>query len=157
MNQELVLRRKSSQFSRCPDDRLAVGTSKGALLFDGIADLNPLELRGTSDLVLSLAWSDDGRYLAGGTDSGQVVIWDTHKPATDPKVIQAHTGYVRALAFRQDGQSVLSGGDDGLMKGWHLDTEKLAKLVCSVVWRDLSKEEWDTHVGDAIVARPSCP
>jgi WD40 repeat protein len=42
----------------------------------------------TSDIIFSLAYSMDGRYLASGHRSGRVSIWDSAKPQSPPTIIE---------------------------------------------------------------------
>jgi hypothetical protein len=39
---------------------------------------------------------------------------------------------------------------------WIVDTGKLADLVCNVVQRDLSNQEWIDYIGPTVSYEPSC-
>src|SRR5262249_27362707 len=83
-----------------------------------------------SDRVVSVAFSPDGRPLLtgvgddrthltgfGSTDgrSGEARLWDadTGRPLGPPL---AHQGFVMAVAFSPDGQTILTGGDDKMAR-----------------------------------------
>jgi WD40 repeat protein len=62
--------------------------------------------------VVHVAFSADGRWLATGTESGQVRVWNVAEglPVTPPLLHDAHISKVLFLA---DGRSVLTASWDG--------------------------------------------
>jgi WD40 repeat protein len=64
----------------------------------------------------SLAFAPDGDTIACG-QSGTVALW---RPGTrgEPQSWAAHAGDVLGVAFTSDGQTLLTGGADGLVKLW---------------------------------------
>jgi WD40 repeat protein len=65
------------------------------------------------------AFSNDGRYLAAGTNDGTLVVrrLDTNRVA----FLAAHTHWVLALSFSPDGKELATAGMDGEIKRWRLD------------------------------------
>ena len=64
----------------------------------------------------SLAWHVDGHHLAVGLTWGQILLWDT---ATSNKlVLEGHRGAVNQLAFRPQGDVLLSASWDGRTRCW---------------------------------------
>ncbi|OSX75027.1 hypothetical protein BU14_0258s0032 [Porphyra umbilicalis] len=64
---------------------------------------------GADDYVTSLSWIADGNYLAVGTNSKEVQIWDTDKLAR-LRTMRSHAGRVGALAW--NGPVLSSGSRD---------------------------------------------
>ena len=64
-----------------------------------------------------------GSCAAGICSSGELILWDT-KTASVLAQIQAHEGWPLAIAFSPDGQSALSGSDEGLIH-WTIDGDAL--------------------------------
>lgn len=94
-----------------------------------------------SDPVRCLAWSADGKHISAGADDGTILIWDAETAelcADDPSITmdavtdfrlvpqphssQGHMGPVRGLAFTIDGKHLVSGGDDGILRLWRVDS-----------------------------------
>lgn len=74
-------------------------------------------LNDLSDWGYALAFSSDRERLAIGLE-GQVALWNPldYRPAT---IWPAHAGAVLGVAFTPDGQTLLTGGSDGLVKFWN--------------------------------------
>ena len=74
--------------------------------------------------ITTLSWSTNGRWLAAGSDSGQVRLWEFGsgaRGADSPSpsgvedhgwFFEAHAGAVRALVFSPDGRKLVSSGSD---------------------------------------------
>ncbi len=63
----------------------------------------------------ALTFSPDGRYLAGGTVKGLLVVWEvsTGKPLYR---IQQHAGRINTVKFSDDGRRLLTSGRDSQFK-----------------------------------------
>ena len=70
--------------------------------------------------VNSIAFSPDGKTLAGGCDDHAVRLWDvaTRRATTLP----GHTGAVKAVAFSPDGKTLATGSDDSTVRLWNVAT-----------------------------------
>src|SRR5207237_3241817 len=71
------------------------------------------------DAILSVAVSPDGRYVAAGSNSGQVRVW-REEGWVAHLTIQGHTDRVGAIAFSPDGQTLATAGWDGTVRLWDL-------------------------------------
>ncbi|XP_065844042.1 DDB1- and CUL4-associated factor 13-like [Oscarella lobularis] len=60
--------------------------------------------------------------LASGSCDGQICIWSLSKRQCEHQ-INAHRGFVRGLCFNHTGSSLLSIGDDQIIKLWPMDAD----------------------------------
>jgi WD40 repeat protein len=78
-------------------------------------------------IVVSVAFSPDGRYLASGSgdefylSAGELKVWDALRGQC-VLTRKEQTRGVPALVFSLDGKRLATGGGDGLIKIWDLDT-----------------------------------
>ena len=113
-----------------PDGRTAItaGGTKGIKLWrlDGLpgrpADPPPgppVERAGHDAPVVTAAGSLDGNQVATVDETGRILLWS---PLLDEPLgtVGIHGGGVAALAFRADGQRLLSAGRDGTLRAWTL-------------------------------------
>ena len=96
--------------------------------------------------IMSVAWSPDGRTLAGGTwkkerggTAGEVVLWDL-AAGKELATLERHTGGVTAVAFSPEGATleIGSGEESGpitakfaAVRVWPGSTG-LSKVTCNV-------------------------
>jgi WD40 repeat protein len=81
--------------------------------------------------VYSPAFSPDGRLVAVGTTSGDIVLADTHTGLVQRRW-QAAPGAVKYLTFTPDGRFILSGAVDGKASLWSVDTPATANAVIDI-------------------------
>jgi WD40 repeat protein len=77
-------------------------------------------LQQTGNAVRSLAFSDDGHWLAAAGDNGTLLVYDLSTPGHPVYQLQGHTGIVRAIAFQPRTGRLASAGDDLLIRLWDL-------------------------------------
>jgi WD40 repeat protein len=83
-------------------------------------------LNGHTNVVNSLAFSRDGRYIASGSSDGTVRVWDVDARKSVFS-LSGHQDAVEAVAFSPDGQRLVSGSRDKTLRLWELSSGKLLK------------------------------
>ncbi|HEX6508024.1 MAG TPA: AAA family ATPase [Chloroflexota bacterium] len=79
--------------------------------------LSECALADAFDFCASVSFSPDGRYLAAGTFSGEVCVWQI-ADWTRIVSMQGHKGTVYGIEWAGDGHLLASGGTDGTVKLW---------------------------------------
>src|SRR5262249_32979922 len=76
--------------------------------------------------VLRVAFNHDGQGLMVGSDAGPFLqLYDLGLPGTPViRPFNGHTSWVNQVALSADGQRALSGGNDGTMRLWDVETGK---------------------------------
>jgi len=77
--------------------------------------------KGHSDLVLSVAFSSDGKYILSGSDDKTLKLWDI-ETGREIRTFKGHLNYVRAVAFDPDGKYAISGSFDDTVRLWNVST-----------------------------------
>jgi eukaryotic-like serine/threonine-protein kinase len=78
-----------------------------------------LVLRGPASDVYCVAFSPDGKTLAGSSRDGTITLWDAASGLAQ-KVLRGHGGEVNTIAFSPDGKTLASASDDTSVKLWEL-------------------------------------
>ncbi len=103
-----------------PDGRrLALGCSKGVLIYDARRWTLEAQLDGLESVILSVAWSPDGAFIAGGAFDGKILLWRAASGVRE-RVLAGHGAHVSGLEWSRDGTRLLSGSLDGTARLWEL-------------------------------------
>jgi WD40 repeat protein len=83
----------------------------------------------TDGAQTSLAYSPDGRLLAGtGEDSTQIDIWDTQTLSPTAR-LTGHTGFVHSVAFSSNGLLIASASSDRTVRVWEVAAAKCVAIL----------------------------
>ena len=80
------------------------------------------------DGIVSVALSPNGQYVAGGTNNGEIRLWQ----ATDGQLLLAFKGHIKltwSLAFNPASTHLVSGGYDGLVKVWEVSSGQCVSIL----------------------------
>ncbi|MGL1889164.1 MAG: High-affnity carbon uptake protein Hat/HatR [Reichenbachiella sp.] len=116
-------------------DLVFLKDSKGLISASGdkvirISDFtNNVEFARVSSRVKSLAISPDGRYLAGGSESGSVYLWDMENNNEQTSLYVQQGAAVSAVAFSTDGTQIAFGDEEGDIVLWDLEDNRVIKKL----------------------------
>jgi WD40 repeat protein len=138
------------------DDAVIVGAEGTRLLTYAIDDFAVMgSLPNTAAGTRSLQASADGiTLLATGTD-GSASLFDLASRLRVGDAIPSAGGGGFAASLRPDGRELAVVLADGIQL-WDLDPEAQAEAACRVAGRDLTREEWDEHLGAIAPYRSTC-
>ncbi len=81
----------------------------------------------SADKTVALSGSCAQMNATGGCQAGELFVWDL-VTLKEKNHLTAHSGYVSAVAISQDGQMLVSGGEDGIIILWNADGQQIAEL-----------------------------
>lgn len=99
------------------EDSLAYAVGRRVRLLS-LLNRSFLYYEGHRDLVTSIAWSPDGRYLASASLDGTVQVWEAASARPCFPSLQ-HQCPVRVVAWSPDGARLASAGADGSLRIWN--------------------------------------
>jgi WD40 repeat protein/tRNA A-37 threonylcarbamoyl transferase component Bud32 len=101
--------------------RLAIRNPDGAVhIHDARSGKELATIGKPSDGLLACSFSPDGDFLATGTRSGRILIWDVS--GVPNSAWTGHEGVVVALDWSPDGSRVVSSAIDGTARLWNVHT-----------------------------------
>lgn len=80
--------------------------------------------------LVSLAFSPDSRRILGGSNNGNIYLWDIENGI--PVTFRAHEDTVFAIAFSPDGTKIASGSEDFTVRIWKIDSQEYESVSCGV-------------------------
>ena len=87
----------------------------GVQVFDVAGDSAPLRL-GQNTRISAAAFSADSRWLAAGTASGQLLLWNLSEVTRPPTIVSAHRAAITSVLFAEG--LLASSSLDGEVKVW---------------------------------------
>jgi len=105
-------------------------------------------LRGHEGSVNDIAFSTDGRWLVSGSDDKSMRIWFMENLDANPIVLTGHKGKVLSVEISPDmsNPKIISSDTANSIYVWEPETRKLADMICKIVWRNLSIDEWQHDI-----------
>jgi WD40 repeat protein len=111
-----------------------------------------VSLEGHRSWVRGLAFHAADQKLISGDYAGRVLIWPLDAPMPRPeRTLDAHRGWVRAVAVSPDGRLIATCGNDNLVKLWSYPTCELVRELPGHNWHvyNIAFHPSGTHLASA--------
>ena len=89
----------------------------------------------------SVAFSPDGKILAGSTGDGSMWLWTLADPAHPALLGQPLTGpasIIGSIMFSPDGQILAADTGDGTAQMWNLNVDDAVQRICATTSNTLT-------------------
>jgi WD40 repeat protein len=125
---------------------LATGFANGtALLIDVERGQSaPVALVGHAGHISDVAFSPDDDLLAVASRGG-ITLWDVGTRQRIGELVARSNPF--EMAFTSDGSSLATTWYDRSLIVWQLDPRAWRRRACAIAGRNLTRTEWDQHVG----------
>lgn len=109
-----------------PDNNrmVSAGTSNEIFLWN-LTSGNSQQFATVTSPIQILSVSADGKWLAGGTREGQIIVWDMNNPSDQYLLFEEKGNQVLALSYSPDGKWLASGDLRGNVKIWDIQKKTL--------------------------------
>ena len=115
-------------------------------------------LFGPGARVSVIEFSPDGKFLVAGSNDGYVYMWNALKWEDDPVVFSENNGFVLSLCFSRNSSYFFSGSVDfPRMVARPINSDQMAAEFCSLLERNLTREEWNQYFGVDLPYEQTCP
>ena len=75
--------------------------------------------------IISLALSDDGKTVAGGTEQGQIFVWNRSNTTIARKIFDEKGNSIHSITFNHAGNFLAAGDQQGNIRIWETTNYKL--------------------------------
>ena len=104
--------------------------SFGVIINNETGEAEPAEFGGGRASISVMAFSPDGRMLAGGAANGWILIYDV-QTGEQLYLFQSARGRMRSLAFSPDGRILAGGNDEGIIRLWETTNGTLRRTIAA--------------------------
>jgi WD40 repeat protein len=127
-----------------PRQNLVTAGGEGVRFWPAPGPGLPADVGAVGGRVFALAGNSDGTIAIGGAD-GLVRLWSTTGQPSEFAVLSGYPDAVASLAYSSDDHTLVGTGNDGTVRFWETDPERVAARVCDTAFPRISQAEWGQH------------
>jgi WD40 repeat protein len=144
-----------------PDENiLAIGDVNGNVeLWDISARKKISEVKAHNAPVNDIQFNPILKQMATASNDKTMKIFNNLDDLTEPPItLSDNEGFVMVMQFSPDGQLIVSGNYEGarnlVSRPTHVNN--LVNDICTLVSRNMTRDEWNTYVGKDIAIEETC-
>jgi WD40 repeat protein len=141
-----------------PDGKLlAIGRERGDAILWNI-EQKKLErlISGHQSAITDIEFSPDNQQLLTTSRDRTARLWDLSDSRKLPIIMDDHDDWVLTGCFDPSGRQIITGSQDEYVRTWPVDPQALADRICSLLSRNMTKDEWNEFVGTDIPYEKTC-
>lgn len=150
-----------------PDGRTVIsGDNRGVLVIhDMLSGFTVRTLSGHTSTVEQIRFNHKGNFMASASKDKTVRLWNMKKLKEQPIVLSDHKDWVWSATFTPDDEQLLActhsapetlKGVEHTIRAWPTSIPTMANILCGMVKRNMSKDEWETFAGDDLTPECTC-
>ena len=95
----------------------------------GNHNLSYAELLGHTDVIYTLEFSPNNRWLATGSDDSNILLWDLKhdNDLSSPILLEGHDSWINVVKFSPDNHWLVTASNDGSARLWNVEQEDPSK------------------------------
>lgn len=123
------------------------------------------ELSGHTGTIEKIRFNHAGTFMASASKDFKIRLWNYRNLKEQPMVLSDHD-WVWDVAFTPDDEQLMAGinsikenigSTDYPIHAWPTKIETMAGILCDMVERNMTKDEWDLYVGSDLEYENTCP
>lgn len=149
-----------------PDSKkLVVGNVNGLVKIITLSGTEERALTGHSSAIEHIHFNQAGTFMATASKDYSVRLWNYSDLRQSPIVLSDHD-WVWNVAFTPDDEQLLAGIQsvketkigvvDQTIHAWPTKIQTMSGILCSIVKRNMTNEEWATFVADDLKYEETC-
>jgi hypothetical protein len=140
-------------------DQLFVSSLGGELTQYDLESLRPIRsFGGSRGFVQKVISSLDGSVIAVRGGDRSVTLFDVGSGIRIGTPIDVPNDQESLVALSDQGDRMaIGGGDEAGVQIWNLDPARWIDAACQLAGRNLTRDEWSSHIGDLAPYRATCP
>ncbi|MTI22594.1 WD40 repeat domain-containing protein, partial [Fulvivirga sp. RKSG066] len=139
------------------DNQVAIGDETGLIkVFKLFGNQGVTRLVGHSSPIEAIEFSRDGRFIATASRDKTVRLWNRKRLNAQPITLKDHPDWVFSIAFTPNGQQILAGTKETVVRAWPTNIEVMTDKICSKIDRNMTEDEWQAFVGDDVPYEKTC-
>ncbi|MEQ9403932.1 MAG: hypothetical protein RIM99_10120 [Cyclobacteriaceae bacterium] len=137
--------------------QMAIGRERGDVILWDIErnQLNRI-ISSHQSAITDISFSPDNELLLTTSRDRTARLWDLNDSRKLPVIFDDHGDWVLTGCFDPAGKQVITGSSDVFLRTWPVDPQVLADRICSLISRNLTREEWIEFVGPDIPYETTC-